>query len=58
VANLSIAALGAAPGLRLAVAAPRSANAEHLKSHIFLRFGNWTQVRCTLASLPWYRPHG
>ncbi|KXZ42708.1 hypothetical protein GPECTOR_122g449 [Gonium pectorale] len=44
VPDLMEAANGIAPALALAKNAPASSAAQHMRSHIFLRFGNWSQV--------------
>eukprot|EP00198_Chlamydomonas_reinhardtii_P009955 XP_001699292.1 predicted protein [Chlamydomonas reinhardtii] len=42
--NVDEAAKGVAPGVALGKAAPASSRAQHMRSHIYMRFGNWSQV--------------
>ncbi|GFR46258.1 hypothetical protein Agub_g7810 [Astrephomene gubernaculifera] len=44
VSDMEEAKNGIAPALALAKLAPASSVAQHMRSHIFARFGNWSQV--------------
>ncbi|GFH09250.1 uncharacterized protein HaLaN_04357, partial [Haematococcus lacustris] len=41
----AIAAQGLSAGLHLSEVAPAACHAQHMKSHLFLELGNWSQVR-------------
>ncbi|KAG2437761.1 hypothetical protein HYH02_011137 [Chlamydomonas schloesseri] len=42
--NLEEAAKGVTPGIALGKTAPVSSRAQHMRSHIYMRLGNWSQV--------------
>lgn len=43
-ANPDVAQQGLAAGVHLSEVASAACHAQHMKSHLFLRFGNWTEV--------------